>query len=358
RNRRFAIASLLTAIAGTCATFAFGVADAQPASPIDLTWNAPAGCSDSPTILAEVMKLRGDGAAIEQMTATATVALDASGVWSLHITTNFADGTHGERQIQAESCRAAAEATASILALALTSRAGEIAAAPTTAIANSNLDAGASVRPEIADASAPTAIPTAVAVADAGPTFGGDDLINQPFGPKSPDTKTPLHIYFGGNFGGTVGDFPSAGLGGGGDFGVMYGLLRAEAYANVWALGRASFATGGGANFQLFSAGLRTCLSFGDTFSVGPCAAFELGSMSAESFGVTGPSSGSALASDGFLGALGTFSLDKKRLISLRALLEVGATFQRPTFVLDGASFAYQPGPLVGRGTFGAEIRF
>jgi hypothetical protein len=352
-RNKLALASLLTGISGA---FAISVAYAQPASPpspVDLTWNAPAGCSDSVTILKEVGALRGDHSAAEQMKAVANLSLDANGVWNLQITTTFADGTHGERQIQAESCKAAAEATASILALAITTRAQQIAAAPSPGI--SDRDASASSTSENHDVSAPTPTTTAPA-ADAGAPR--EPEAPTPPAPKSPANQIPFHPYVGGNLGGSLGDFPSLGFGGGGDLGVMVGALRGEAYANYWALGRASFSTGGHANFQMFSAGLRTCVSFGDTFSLGPCAAFELGSLSSESSGVTSPSSGSALMADGFLGALGTLSLDKNRLISLRALLEVGGTFQRPTFVLDGAGFSYQPGPLVGRGTFGAELRF
>ncbi len=350
-SRGSALASLFVVAGG----FAFGVASAQtsaspPASPVDLTWNAPPGCSDSLAILKEVGALRGDHAAAEQMKAVANLSLDANGVWNLQITTTFADGTHGERQIQAESCKAAAEATASILALAITTRAQEIAAAPSSVVADR--DASASSTSEHADASAPP--PTTTASADAGALPEAPT----PPAPQSAASKIPFHPYVGGNLGGSLGDFPSLGFGGGGDLGVMLGVFRGEAYANYWALGRASFSTGGHANFQMFSAGLRTCLSFGDSFSLGPCAAFEVGSLASESVGVTSPSSGSALMADGFLGALGTLSLDKNRLISLRALIEVGGTFQRPTFVLDGAGFSYQPGPLVGRGTFGAELRF
>lgn len=353
RSKRLALASTFF-VAGA---FAFGVASAQTsASPIALTWNAPPGCSDRETILKEVARLRGDHVANEQMTATASVALDASGVWNLQIATQFSDGTHGERQIQAESCKAAADATASILALALTNRAQEIATAPTTtAAASIASDAGASTT-TIEDASAPSASANTNEEEDARASDAErEGRLHSNVLP--PDPLFQPHFYFGANIGGTLGDFPSAGLGGGGDLGLMFGFLRAEAYANYWALGRASV-IGGGASFQMFSAGIRTCASFGDTFTLGPCAAFELGSMRAESFDVTAPSSNSALTSDGFLGALGTYSLDKNRLISLRALIEIGAAFERPTFVLDGAGFAYQPGPLVGRGTFGAEIRF
>lgn len=348
RNRRgFALASLFV-VAGA---FAFGVASAQTSAPIALTWNAPAGCSDGETILKEVAELRGDHAANEPMTATASVALDASGVWNLQITTRFSDGTHGERQIRAESCKAAADTTASILALALTNRAQEIAAAASATSTAS--DTGAPANATNADASTPAAAENTND--DAGPTAAREE--DHLHFADSPPALVRPQFFVGLNLGLTLGDFPSVGLGGGGDLGLAYGVFRAEAYANYWAFGRASF-TGGGANFQLFSAGLRTCATFGDAFSLGPCAAFEVGSTRAESFDVTRPSSGSALSSDGFLGALGMISLDKNRRISLRALIEVGAAFQRPTFVLDGASFAYQPGPVVGRGTFGAEVRF
>jgi hypothetical protein len=333
--------------------FAIGIADAQTSSPISLSWNAPPGCSDSAEILKHVADLRGGTTTAERMSAVANVTLDqTSGIWSLQITTNFADGTHGERQIQAESCKAAADATASILALALTARATEMAASssPPTATATTTSDIDASA--PVADASVPAQD------ADAGPTSGGDDLVRQPLGPTPPAERNPLHLYIAGFFGGTVGDLPSIGLGGGGAFGVSYRFVRAELYGDDYAFGRTRFADNGAANFQVFSAGARTCLSFGDSFSVGPCAAFELGSMAGQSFNVTTPSSGTALVVNGFLGALGTVPLDKNRRFALRALLEIGASFEQPQFVLDGVGFVHQPAPVLGRGTIGAELHF
>ncbi|MEO8875539.1 MAG: hypothetical protein ABI461_08130 [Polyangiaceae bacterium] len=366
RSRRLAIATVLCgAVAGALAV---SEADAQPlpnpssASPIDLTWNAPAGCSDSATILKQVVSLRGNrtGSA-EHLVATADVALDPSGVWNLKIVTTFADGTHGEREIQAESCKAAADATASILALALTNRAQEMATAPLViadagAPITTTTPATSATTSTTADAAAPPPVATVATQPDAGAP-PPDVKPSEP--PEASRAHIPLRPYVGAFFGGTSGDLPSLGLGGGGALGLMYGMARLEGYGEYFAFGRARFASSaGGANFQVFSAGARTCLSFGDTFSLGPCAAFELGSMRGQSFDVSKPSSGNALVADGFLGALGLFPLDKNRHFALRALLEIGASFQRPQFVLDGVGFVHQPSAITGRGTVGAELRF
>ena len=323
------------------------------ASPVTLTWNAPAGCSDSETILKEVAHLRGDAARADKLDATATVTLDPSGVWNLQITTILPNGTHGERQIQAESCKAAADATASILALALTEAAA--ATATTTASATPTAAATATATASASAAPRPSASPSASA--SPSPSTSASTVAPPPPTTTAPSSLAP-HLFFGASLGFTSGDLPSVGLGALGEIGVAYGILRVETYGGYWALGRARFSKPGGANFQMLDAGARTCLSFGDTFQVGPCAALELGSMRGESFDVTRPSSGSALDAEALLGGLGTLSLDKSGLFRLRALLEIGAALDRPQFVLDGVGFVHQPAPVVGRGTIGAEIRF
>jgi len=372
-SRGLALAGVV--IGATVGCFAINVADAQPASasPVELIWNAPPGCSDSAAILKQVTALRGGrSASAEHLMATANVTLDPSGVWSLQIATTFADGTRGERQIQAESCKAAADATASILALALTARTSApvpSAAGSATPIADGGgspvietspialIDASANPAPAvIADAGAVSI----TAIADAGPAEARHDSDEIP-APSAPN-HAKIHGYAGLFVGGTVGDLPSIGLGGGGLVGATYGnswVGRLELYGDYFAFGRARFpSSSGGANFQVFSAGLRTCVSVGGTVSVGPCAAFELGSLRAQSFDVSSPSSGSALAANGFLGALARLPLGKNRAFALRALLEIGAAFERPQFVLDGVGFVHQPAPLLGRGTVGAELRF
>lgn len=338
---------------GLACLSAVGVAIAQPVAPVALTWNAPAGCSDGASIVDAVSRLRNGTVEPEPMTAVATVTLDPTNVWTLHITTMFADGSSGERDLQAESCKAAAEATASILALALTARAEtkEVAtaatasAAPLTTTTNPQPATAATVnRPSKPSA---TSAPT-----KASPTKPNDEE------PRRPTRPSPIRFHVGAHFGGTTGELPSVGLGGGGTIGVLVDRLRVEGYADYWALGKARFTKPGGADFQLFSAGVRTCLSFGGTFTLGPCAALELGSMRGASFDVTKPSSGTALTAEGLLGALGTLTLDHAGHFALRALLEAGVVLDRPEFVLTGIGFVHEPAPLVGRGTVGAEIRF
>jgi hypothetical protein len=331
---------------------AIGNADAQTApSPVTLIWNAPAGCSDSAEILKRVADLRGGTtASAEQMSAVANVTLDnASGVWNLQITTNFADGTHGERKIQAESCKAAADATASILALALTARATEVAASstPPTATATSDLDASAPIADSDAG-SRPTQIPP--------PPPPEEKKPGEP--PPAPANPARVHPYVAGFFGGTVGDLPTIGFGGGGALGLSYRAIRVEALVDYYAFSRAHFADTGEANFQTFSVGARSCLAVIDTLSLGPCLDFQLASLAGESFNVSNPSSGTALVPEAFVGAMGSLPLDKNRHFALRALLEIGVPFSRPEFVLDGDGFVHQPAPIIGRGTIGAELRF
>ncbi len=326
---------------------------AAPAPPVTLTWNAPAGCSDSETILKEVAHLRGDDVRADKLDATATVSLDPSGVWNLQITTILPNGTHAERQIQAESCKAAADATASILALALT----QAAASETSTETATKTEAIPTATATSTSTSAPTVAPRPSASIST-VTHPSPSRTKPKSRSSSRSSDLTPHLYFGASLGGTSGDLPSLGFGALGEIGVAYGALRVETYGGYWALGVARFSKPGGARFQLLDAGARTCLSFGDTFQVGPCAAFELGSLRGESFDVTRPSSGSALNAEALLGGLGTLSLDKSGLFRVRALLEIGADVDRPEFVLDGVGFVHQPAPIVGRGTVGAELRF
>ncbi len=348
-----------TALAcGLACISAVGVAIAQPAAPVSLTWNAPAGCSDAASIVDAVSRLRNGTVDTEPMTAVASVTLDPANVWRLHITTTFADGSSGERDLQAESCKAAAEATASILALALTARAKTKKVA-TTASAITAPTASAPANPASPVATTANGQPSPKPSAAPAPA-------TSPAPPAKPNKEEPerlarplpIRFHVGAHFGMTTGDLPSVGLGGGGTIGVLIDRLRVEGYADYWALAKARFTKPGGADFQLFSAGARTCLSFGGTFTLGPCAAFELGSMRGASFDVTKPSSGTALTAEGLLGALGTLSLDKAGHFALRALLEVGIVLDRPEFVLTGIGSVHEPAPILGRGTVGAELRF
>ncbi|MEO8800846.1 MAG: hypothetical protein ABI551_23345 [Polyangiaceae bacterium] len=356
-----------TALAcGLACISAVGVAIAQPAAPVSLTWNAPAGCSDSASIVDAVSRLRNGTVDTEPMTAVASVTLDPANVWSLHITTTFADGSSGERDLQAESCKAAAEATASILALALTARAKTKEVATTTsatAAPPASASTASTTPPNPASSAATTANgqpspnpkPSAAPAPTTRPAATGKRNEEEPEPLARP---LPIRFHVGAHFGMTTGDLPSVGLGGGGTIGVLIDRVRVEGYADYWALAKARFAKPGGADFQLFSAGARTCLSFGGTFTLGPCAAFELGSMRGASFEVTKPSSGTALTADALLGALGMFSLDKAGHFALRVLLEVGVVLDRPEFVLTGIGSVHEPAPILGRGTVGAEIRF
>ncbi len=113
---------------------------------------------------------------------------------------------------------------------------------------------------------------------------------------------------------------------------------------------------GGDVGLAAGSAG--ACWSFlrPGQLELGPCASFELGRLHADGFGGTSQGSGSALWSA--LGAGALFAWAPVRWIAGVVRLDAAAPFARPTFVIDGLAPVYRSSPVVGRATFGVEVRF
>jgi len=87
---------------------------ARADEPLELEWNAPAGCPKQEDVLAEVRRIVGSGEVRRKVHATANVSSDG-GRWSLSLKTE--DG--GERTLDGHSCKAVASAAALVLALTL-----------------------------------------------------------------------------------------------------------------------------------------------------------------------------------------------------------------------------------------------
>lgn len=87
---------------------------ARADEPLELEWNAPAGCPKQEDVLAEVRRIVGSGEVRRKVHATANVSTESSR-WSLSLRTE--DG--GERTLDGHSCKAVASAAALVLALTL-----------------------------------------------------------------------------------------------------------------------------------------------------------------------------------------------------------------------------------------------
>jgi hypothetical protein len=85
--------------------------------PLTLDWAAPPGCSSREQILREVASmLVGTAAPVKALAVRATAERMAGGRWSVSLIAE-GQGEPGRRRFEAESCQAAADATALIVAL-------------------------------------------------------------------------------------------------------------------------------------------------------------------------------------------------------------------------------------------------
>jgi hypothetical protein len=92
----------------------------DPGGLVALDWVAPDGCPDAAHVELEVERLLADVSVAggPYLEADAQVRQDQTGVWNVELRTRGRQGP-GLRRVSAESCRALADATALILALAI-----------------------------------------------------------------------------------------------------------------------------------------------------------------------------------------------------------------------------------------------
>jgi len=135
--------------------------------------------------------------------------------------------------------------------------------------------------------------------------------------------------------------------------------FRVELGAGVWPDRRATLAQppGAGGDVGLVAGSADVCWSFlrPGQLELGPCLAFELGSLHADGFGVTSQGSGSALWSALKAGGLLAWSPVSRFAGVLR--LDAGVPFARPTFTIEGLGPVFQSAVVVGRATLGVEVR-
>ncbi|HVH42706.1 MAG TPA: hypothetical protein VM925_10195 [Labilithrix sp.] len=118
-------------------------------------------------------------------------------------------------------------------------------------------------------------------------------------------------------------------------------------------------ASRGGA-FSLLAVAARGCRTWaigGGALDVGPCLAFEVGSMQGSSSGIRIPGSGTALWSAGRAGLLGAVGLGRSG-VWLSLAIDAAIPITRPKFEVDGIGIVFQPSPAAGRASLGAELRF
>ena len=299
-------------------------------------------CPDAAYVAARTARLL-DGATADapRLRARALVAHDESGPWRVDLSTESAAGT-GHRSVAAESCRAAADATALILALAVDAE-------------GAATDAGADSTP---GKTAPTTL-----AAIAGPVPATSSSRETPVPP--PD-RSPSKIFSAGVYAlADLGTLPRIAPGGGIRLGAtppFAPAVRLELGASLWVPQTVSPAAPSlSSRFDLRSFEVAACWtpSLG-RWELGACVGGELGWITA-----SGTSSGTGVgrSSDALWpilrgGITGAFRLGARWAI--RADLGLGVSLDRPEFRWEGvgAGTAQSPAVVAARAAVGLEVRF
>ncbi len=334
---------------------------------VTLDWDAPADCPARSYVMAELARqLTGSNVPPEKrIRARALVRRGEGQLWHLRLMTASGDEQEGDRTLEAETCHAAADATALIVAMAVDpSRAsaapipapippmpaGTIRAAPTGGEPSSApAPSPPAAAPPVARATTPASAPS---VPDARPTSGGPSRLAR-FGISAMVLA---------------------------DDGVLSGVSPGVGGALAWLPGRARLEVGGaffphdrlevasnparGARMDLATGYLRGCYAFvAIPVEIGPCAGAELGWLRAAGFGVASAVESGAMWEAITLGGIG--SLPVGRVFSLRFSADAIAPLVRPNFVLAAPAGkgglelnVHKTAALAGRISFGAELRF
>jgi hypothetical protein len=156
-----------------------------------------------------------------------------------------------------------------------------------------------------------------------------------------------------------VGAVPEVGGGLGGRIGVLAGRFRADVSVSYW-FERAATLPGrptAGGRIHLVAGDGNACWALlRAPLEVSPCLGLEVGSMGATGFGVRTNGGGSALWIAPSAEAAAAFPVGRR--FAARLDLGVLVPTERPPFAIMSAGTVYTAGPVVGRATLGAEIRF
>jgi hypothetical protein len=308
-------AAALPALAALAAALAPAAGRSAEPERVDLRWSAPPECPGAAAVKAEVDRLLGPEGARPPRPIEVTASVVHDDVWRVHLETP-GQGATRVRELRGASCAALADATALILALMIDPAVASRPAPPA---------------PSAPPPPAPPPPPTISAPPPPPPA-----PVTAPV-PAAPAPPPPVRTSFrlAGWAGADVGSLPGISAGFGFSAAFLYGPQRFEigaAYRPPVAGTVALHASTGG-DVELITGSIGACRNLVTApVEIGPCAAFELGRLHAEGFGVTSPGSGSALWA--------------------------AAPLVRPRFVLQNVGSVHQPSPASGRASAGIEILF
>jgi hypothetical protein len=359
--RAFAAAAI-----GACAAYLALVVHAEADERrIVLTWNAPSACPDEASVRASVAQLLAGSSATVEGRADVRQAGDR---WQVVVTMNG-----GERRLEADSCRALADATALIVAMAVDP--GRVAANRSARDAGVASGSSPNAVPELVDASSDATPPAPL---DAAPPPTAPPTPTPTPTPTPPATPTPTptpatHFAIAASAIADFGTIPTPMLGPSLGLAWTPSPLRLELAAvyfpSTW-VGVPTGYPGAQVQFSLLAVAVRGCYGLRlAAFDLGPCVGVEggllWGNPKFEPGEIANGGSSPLFALDaGLLGAW--------RFLPHLALVARGdALFQtnRPSFDVNlgpsvnlgysnAPSVVVQPGIVTGRASLGLELRF
>ncbi len=322
-------------------------AQTKPELPLELEWNAPSECPSRDDVRREVARMALTGATgetLRRVDAHAKVTKLASGAWHVRVET-LVEGTKGVRAFDAETCAAAADGAALMLAIAVNPLASMAEIEPP--------------KPEPKPAPVPTPDPSA-----------SPPIAEEP--PPSPSgrrlTAQPL-VSLGAALAADFGTLPSSALGVQISLGVSPGPLRVELVGGVWSPQNAtsSLFPRDGAHFRLMTLGARLGYALrAGVFQFVPYVGASVARLSADGFGGTATFEQHAT----WIAPLVGFALEASfaRFLSVRLTAEAQVPTARSSFVVvdqgpggspggAAASSIHDVGSVVGVGSLGFVLR-
>jgi hypothetical protein len=391
---RFALAVLGT-LAALVAAIVPAIASARGKVPLRLEWVAPAGCPSHADVLADIERTIGDVESSSFVVARVVVAHPPNARSFRAEVQLTAAGSTTSRALEADTCRAVANAAALIVALAINADALPSGTspshdAPTTPVPPATPavgpvgDAGVvGDASDVGDASTKSEKPAPDAASPAVPKEEEEATPQPPAKPAAEPThatpakapsattstagQTALPEEGGGAF--VLGaafvldtsSLPSTTFGAAVSAGWRAGPLDVE-LAGVWLAPRRATlpaTTAQGADISLAQLGARACYGVGKVlFRWGPCAGVGMAWTFAHGFG---PATDQPTDATGqtLVAQLGAYAAH--RLFShFSVRLDAGAVlpFSHPTFVIDGGGLVFQTPSASFRATLGVGAYF
>ncbi|MDX2052659.1 MAG: hypothetical protein SFV15_09730 [Polyangiaceae bacterium] len=324
------------------------------ASTLSVEWEPQPFCPPAAGWERRIPELLGqaaEGLLKEDLQAQVSFSAAPSGAIAVLITTRSAT-TSFERRLEAPDCAQALEAAALVVALAI----DPLAVAETRA----RQPTGTMVpTAPLAPVSPPPPPPPYVApVVPSFPVPVQNDAA--PIRPKPTATPDPLlravHLELAPIL--DSGTLPKPRLGFGGALALSFSAFRAEA-GMVWlpATSQAVPNSNGRVEASLTAAQARLSWFTGSKVHGAASLGFEAGEISAESFNVTTPATGSALWLAGLLGVRAELDLVPE-VLALWVRPELLVPFARRGFTVEGPGRVYAPAAVSGRAALGLQLTF